>query len=109
MSIERLRGRALQRQRKRVWLRDQGVCARCGLVTTFPSGFEMDHKVALANEGTNDDANMQILHHECHEEKTNEDLGYKPKVAIGLDGFPIESEPGSMRRRTARWKRVARS
>lgn len=108
MSIERLRGRALQRQRERVWLRDQGLCARCGLITTFPSGFELDHRVALANEGTNDDSNMQILHHECHEAKTNEDLGYAPKVATGADGWPVEDAPDSARSRTARWKRVAR-
>jgi len=108
MSVERLRGRALQRQRERVWLRDQGVCARCGRVTTFPSGFELDHKVALANDGTNDDANMQILHPECHEAKTNEDLGYTPKVVTGADGWPVEEPVDSTRRRTARWKRVAR-
>ena len=108
MTIERLRGRALQRQRERVWLRDQGLCARCGLITTFPSGFELDHRVALANEGTNDDDNMQVLHHECHEAKTNEDLGYKPKIAIGVDGFPIERPADSVTSRTARWKRTAR-
>lgn len=107
MTIERIRGRALQAQRERVWLRDPR-CARCSIVTTFPSGFEMDHITALTNGGTNEDGNMQVLHHECHEAKTNEDLGYKPKVAIGDDGFPIESAPGSTRRTTARWKRAAR-
>ncbi|MDN4052892.1 HNH endonuclease signature motif containing protein [Massilia sp. YIM B02763] len=110
MSIDRLRGRALQRQRERVWLRDP-FCARCGVITTFPSGFELDHKVALANEGTNDDDNMQVLHHECHEAKTNEDMGYTPKVATGLDGWPVdepEQPVDSLRRRTARWKRVAK-
>jgi 5-methylcytosine-specific restriction endonuclease McrA len=109
VTVERLRGRALQRQRERIWLRDHGVCARCGRVTTFPSGFELDHKVALANDGTNDDDNMQILHHECHEAKTNEDLGYEPKVAIGADGWPVEDKgpADSTRRRTVRWKRAA--
>jgi hypothetical protein len=64
--------------------------------------------VALANGGTNDDDNMQILHHDCHEQKTNEDLGYTPKVAIGVDGWPIEEDADSTRRRTARWKRAGR-
>lgn len=108
MSIERIRGRALQRQRERVWLRDHGLCARCGRITAFPSGFELDHRVALANGGTNDDSNMQVLHHECHEAKTNEDLGYEPRIVTGADGWPVEDEPDSTRRRTARWKRVAR-
>jgi 5-methylcytosine-specific restriction protein A len=108
MSTERLRGRALQRQRERVWLRDQGICARCKRITTFPSGFELDHVVALANEGTNEDSNMQVLHHECHEAKTNEDLGYTPKIATGADGWPVEEPVDSTRRRTARWKRAGR-
>lgn len=107
MTIERIRGRALQVQRQRCWLRDPR-CARCRIVTTFPSGFDLDHIIALTNDGTNEDSNMQVLCHDCHEVKTNEDLGYKPKVAIGDDGFPIEHAPGSMRRRTARWKRAAR-
>lgn len=106
MTTERLRGRALQRQRERVWLRDKGLCARCGGMTVFPSGFELDHRVALANEGTNDDDNMQLLHFECHEAKTAEDLGYTPRVAIGVDGFPVERAAHTVTSRTARWKRV---
>jgi 5-methylcytosine-specific restriction protein A len=105
MSIPRLRGRALQAQRKRVWLKDP-LCARCRLITAFPSGFELDHIIALVNGGTNDDSNMQVLHHACHEAKTNEDLGYTPKTATGLDGFPVAVAPRDAA--TARWKRVER-
>jgi 5-methylcytosine-specific restriction endonuclease McrA len=105
VTIERLRGRKLQDQRKRVWL-DNPRCARCGLVTVFPSGFELDHKTALADGGTNDDNNMQVLHHQCHVDKTNEDMGFKPQVTTGLDGFPVVVP--HTRASTARWKRVAR-
>lgn len=105
MTVQRLRGRALQAQRKRCWLKDPR-CARCGLVTAFPSGFELDHTTALVNGGTNDDSNMQVLHHACHEAKTNEDLGYTPKVATGTDGWPVEVAPHQAA--AARWKRVER-
>lgn len=105
MTTQRLRGRKLQEQRKRVWLANPR-CARCGLVTSFPSGFELDHRVALADEGTNDDSNMQVLHHQCHVDKTNEDMGFKPQVAIGLDGFPVEVPQRKVS--AARWQRVAR-
>lgn len=105
MTIERLRGRKLQEQRNRIWLLNP-LCARCGIVTIFPSGFELDHIVALTNGGTNDDDNMQVLHLDCHEEKTNEDLGYKPRVEIGEDGWPVEKT--STQNRTARWKRAER-
>ncbi|MDQ2822049.1 MAG: HNH endonuclease [Pseudomonadota bacterium] len=106
MTVQRLRGRANQEQRKRCWL-SSPCCARCGLITAFPSGFELDHITALINGGTNDDSNMQVLHIACHEAKTNEDLGYTPKVATGIDGWPVEADPD--RSATARWKRVERS
>ncbi|WP_426195082.1 HNH endonuclease signature motif containing protein [Massilia sp. DWR3-1-1] len=105
MAIERLRGRALQVQRHRVWLLDP-CCAVCRRLCRFPSGFELDHKVALTNGGTNDDENMQVLCHEDHESKTNADLGYQPKPTIGADGWPVEATPEQSR--TARWKRAGR-
>jgi 5-methylcytosine-specific restriction protein A len=108
VTIERLRGRALQAQRKRIWLQDPR-CAHCRKMVTLhqsPSGFELDHIIALTNDGTNDDANMQALCYDCHETKTAEDLGYTPKVEIGIDGWPAERTEAQSR--TARWKRVAR-
>ena len=78
----------------------------CQLVTVYPSGFELDHIVALTNGGTNDDSNMQVLHPECHETKTNADLGYTPRVETGADGWPVEKT--AVQNRTARWKRAER-
>ena len=104
MSVKRLAGRKLQETRKRIWLANPR-CAMCQRVTSYPSGFELDHIVALTNGGTNDDDNLQILDHECHEIKTNADLGYKPRQAIGEDGWPVERTEAQ--NRTARWKRAA--
>ena len=105
MAIERLSGRRLQKLRERIWLASPR-CAMCDIATAWPSGFELDHIIALANDGTNDDSNMQVLCDPCHEEKTNADLGYKPKVTTGLDGWPVEKSAAT--NKTARWKRAQR-
>jgi 5-methylcytosine-specific restriction protein A len=106
MAVERIRGRALQRIRQRIWLNDPR-CARCRVLTMYPSGFELDHILALTNGGTNDDSNMQILCCDgCHEAKTNEDLGYKPKIETGEDGWPVEQSRTTST--ASRWRRAAR-
>jgi 5-methylcytosine-specific restriction protein A len=105
MAIERIRGRKLQEQRLRVWLANP-LCAHCKRITVYPSGFEMDHIIALTNDGTNNDSNMQVLHLDCHVAKTNADLGYEPKVATGSDGWPVEQSQAAST--TARWKRAAK-
>lgn len=79
----RIRGRKLQRMRKRI-LCASPVCAMCG---TAPAT-ELDHIVALCNGGTNDDCNLQGLCSACHAVKTSDDTGRRVKVTIGLDGWP---------------------
>jgi 5-methylcytosine-specific restriction protein A len=106
MAHERIRGRALQRIRQRLWLASPR-CARCKVLTMYPGGFQLDHIIALANGGTNDDGNMQVLCDPCHEIKTNEDLGYTPKIETGADGWPVERTVVAST--TARWRRVARA
>lgn len=90
---ERLRGRKLQETRLRIWARDPR-CQMCGELTDITLGtnrpFELDHKVALANGGTNEDGNLQVLCLDCHESKTAKDLGTSVKRRIGLDGWPVE-------------------
>lgn len=94
----RLRGRALQARRLRIWVSDP-CCARCGRVTRYPDGFELDHVIPLCKDGPDTDDNCQVLCIRvdedgrttgCHEHKTADDMGYKPKVQIGLDGWPVE-------------------
>lgn len=92
----RLRGRKLQARRLRVWTADP-CCAVCGKLTSYPSGFELDHKVPLFKGGEDTDENCQVLcvniggrSPGCHEHKTASDLGYQLKVEIGLDGWPVE-------------------
>ncbi|WP_240162608.1 HNH endonuclease [Glaciimonas sp. PAMC28666] len=75
----------------------------CKALTAYPSGFELDHVTALANGGTNDDSNQQILCHACHELKTLTDLGQKQRMTIGDDGWPSASP---MLSTVPRWRRA---
>ena len=78
----------------------------CGKVTVYPSGFELDHKVALINGGTNDDDNLQILDVGCHLAKTDKDLGHTTKQQVGIDGWVVERTDVQVRH--ARWRRAAK-
>ncbi len=53
--------------RRRILDRDQGVCWICGR----PGADQVDHKVPLAQGGTEDDSNLGAVHGEpCHAVKT---------------------------------------
>lgn len=82
----RMAGRALQDRRMRMWSASP-CCARCGRLTDWPHGFELDHKVRLADGGPDTDDNCQILcvYHDdtgakagCHAEKTRREGAPKP-------------------------------
>lgn len=49
---------------------------------------QLDHIVALTNDGEDTDENTQGLCDECHEAKTRKDLGQHEKQRIGVDGWP---------------------
>lgn len=70
----RLRGRALQARRLRKWTKAGGLCAKCQKLTDWPHGFELDHIKAIVNGGEDDESQTQVLCHECHASKTNQDL-----------------------------------
>ena len=89
-SEDRLRGRKLQQTRLRIWAIDPR-CARCRTLTDYPSGFELDHIAPVHKGGANEDENLQVLCHACHEVKTAEDLGRRYRQYIGLDGWPLDS------------------
>jgi len=88
----RITGRRLQAARLRIWSRDPH-CAMCRKLVEYPAGFELDHRVPLFKQGTNDDDNLQILCvgvNGCHSKKTASDLGYRFRPMVGLDGYPVE-------------------
>lgn len=90
-SESRLRGRALQARRKRIWSLNP-CCAICGRVTSYPRGFELDHRVPLHAGGPDTDENCQVLcvHFAaagekagCHADKTRADGSGDPAVSGG--------------------------
>lgn len=95
-KTKRIRGRELQALRARL-LGESPMCAMCSTAVAT----ELDHIKALANGGTNDDRNLQGLCAECHETKTLKDLGQRPRVTTGLDGWPVADSP-----RGPRWRRA---
>ena len=95
-KTQRIRGRALQVLRNRL-LCANPMCAMCKVAAAT----ELDHIVALSNGGGNDDDNLQCLCAECHETKTLADLGQKPRMDIGIDGWPVPAVP-----RGHRWRRA---
>lgn len=85
----RLRGRKAQARRLRLWTKTPH-CERCGKLTDYPDGFELDHRVPLHKGGPDTDANLQTLCiRPCHEDKTREDLGQAVKRPVGEDGWPV--------------------
>lgn len=72
----RITGWKLQSRRKRLWSANP-CCAMCGRLTEYPHGFELDHKVALHQGGSDTDENCQILcygNDGCHLKKTKADM-----------------------------------
>lgn len=91
----RLRGRRAQARRLRLWSKTPH-CARCGKLTNYPDGFQLDHKVALANDGKDTDENLQVLcigPNGCHARKTAEDFGhrFRPDQNDGIAKLPDDS------------------
>ncbi|MCA0393960.1 MAG: HNH endonuclease [Proteobacteria bacterium] len=70
---KRINGRRLQKRRLAVWSRDPH-CAQCRELTSYPSGFHLDHIVALGNGGQDTDENSQVMCIPCHRKKSKEDL-----------------------------------
>lgn len=67
-AAKRVTGRALQRRNERIKLRDGYRCQECGRVTTQG---QVDHRIPLAQGGTEDDDNLQWLCEKpCHAEKS---------------------------------------
>ena len=87
--IERIRGRTLQRIRAQL-LRDEPLCLHCKDKGTTALAVEIDHIIPVHKGGSNDRENLQGLCKEHHRVKTTEDMGYRPRVTIGSDGWPVD-------------------
>lgn len=86
--MSRIRGRRLQTRRRR-YLAEHPLCARCDAFGRTSEAVELDHVVPLAKGGTDDESNLQGLCVACHKAKTNEDFGHRQRTIVGPDGFPV--------------------
>ena len=72
----RISGRKLQERRLKIWAKSPS-CARCGRLTVYPGGFELDHIVPLYKGGMDTEDNCQVLcsgDKGCHARKTIMDM-----------------------------------
>jgi 5-methylcytosine-specific restriction protein A len=86
--------------RKLVLDRDKGLCQPCLKQNRPTMATQVDHIVSKAKavalgwtqEQIDDPKNCQSICAPCHAKKTTEETGrtYRPKVQIGLDGWPVE-------------------
>ncbi len=87
-----LTGRPWRRKREQILARDGYMCQceKCKGMKLIAN--EIDHIKPLSQGGTDDDANLQSMHKDCHAEKTKREsnVGYRPKTAVGADGWPTE-------------------
>jgi len=86
----RIRGSALQKIRREHFARDP-LCVHCRAKGLTRLATELDHVVPLHKGGTDTADNRQGLCTEHHVEKSKTERGhaYKPRVRIGIDGFPV--------------------
>ena len=85
----RLRGRKGVEQRKRR-LAQEPLCRDCRAKGHITAATVPDHIVPLAKGGPDTDDNIRCLCDPCHQVRTAEEFGYRRRVEIGRDGWPIE-------------------
>jgi len=93
-------GNLWEKVRAQVIERDMGMCQPCKRNGRITQGREVDHitpkakaeKLGWTQERIDHPANLQCICTPCHNEKTATENGraYRPKVQIGLDGWPGE-------------------
>lgn len=91
----RLAGRAWMRLRA-VVLRSNPLCVVCQAAGRLRAATQVDHVRALFQGGTNDFDNLQGLCEPCHLDKSLAERGYRQRQAIGIDGYPLETDQNGL-------------
>jgi hypothetical protein len=63
-------GRPWRRKRAAILTRDQYLCQPCRRAGLLVPATEVDHRIPVAFDGTDDDSNLQAICGECHDIKT---------------------------------------
>ena len=81
------------RIRESVLRRDRYLCVACLAAGRPTPATQVDHVIPLSAGGTDAMDNLQSLCDACHEAKTRRDMGYRERLAFGVDGMPVVSRP----------------
>ena len=100
LTVKRITGRTLQTLRARLFY-DHPLCVLCEAKGVLSLSRELDHIIPLFKGGTNDDSNCQAICLDCHKAKTVIDMGYRPRVTIGADGWPVGNDASGTGRGTS--------
>lgn len=89
------------RERAQFFADAGGKCKHCG--KRIPSGMDwhIDHEIPIADGGTNDDVNLQVLCYQCHSLKTKEDVA---EIAKGKRSF-VKAFVPRRERQSKGWRR----
>jgi 5-methylcytosine-specific restriction protein A len=86
----RLRGRKAV-ERRRLYLLRNPLCLICKREGKVTMATEVDHIIPLFKGGKDCyETNGQPICNHHHSIKSLEDMGYKKRVTIGEDGFPVD-------------------
>jgi 5-methylcytosine-specific restriction protein A len=89
-SSQRL-GPKWARIRRLVLERDRYLC-RCTECASSGNPWpatEVDHIVSRSRRGTSDMSNLAAINTLCHKRKTQTEMGNRPRLTIGIDGWPL--------------------
>ena len=86
--VQRIRGRRLQRIRAEVLMANP-LCVACQEEGRVREATEVDHIIPLSKGGRDEPANRQGLCADHHQAKTARDMGYKRRIAVDINGYPI--------------------
>lgn len=89
------------RERAEIFAVADGRCAECR--RKIPSGMEwdIDHAIPLADGGTNEASNLQVLCYLCHSAKTKDDVA---EIAKGKRSY-IKANVPKRFRQSKGWRR----
>ena len=85
----RIRGAKGQKLRARRLARTNGLCEDCQAEGRVTLATVVDHIVPLAHGGAESDENTRNLCKSHHDARTAEQFGFRQKIGIGLDGWPV--------------------
>lgn len=83
-------GSRWQKLRSVIMARDKHLCQPCLSKGRPTPATQVDHIIPKSKGGTDDSDNLRAICTPCHDAKTLQDKGHKPRTVFGADGWPVE-------------------